>query len=99
MLIMNYVKTIESIMEGKKKGVLDTKRMTALLDLLGSIKKKVDVQNVSDMAMCCFASNRLAGRLNGDVEQEEKYSDYMSALGDAVKIRMSKLLRKLYCNC
>ena len=70
MIIQGYVHMIEGILEGKSMGIIDNKRETALMDLLGRIKKKDDVRNVCDMAMWYFSSSRLAGRLNSNVEQE-----------------------------
>lgn len=90
MIIMGYVKMIEGILEGKKMGFLDEKRINSLTELMNRLKTKDEVRNVADMTMFYFSSNQLACRLNKDVEREMVYSDYLSALAEVIHSCFSK---------
>lgn len=90
MIIRDYVKQIEEILEGKNMSFLDLGRINRLMDLLKSIKKKDDVRNVCDMVMFKFQSDMLAGRLNDDAVQCNKYMDFMSAFAEIINLYWTK---------
>lgn len=78
-----YVKKVESILEGKEEGIVDLNRLHELNDLLRPMDETT-LLNVSDFVSLYFDREKLVARLNEDITNWRKYEDYQSAFGEVV---------------
>lgn len=78
-----YVKKIESILEGKEEGTIDLNRLHLLNDLLRPMDETT-LLNVSDFVSLYFDREKLIARLNEDLPNWRRYEDYQSAFDEVV---------------